>query len=373
MTSSAETVQRLTILTPVAEILSRLDTLVSPATVKNIAPDAGIGATYAADVIAPADFPQHATAMQDGWAVASEQIVDAGSYAPAILVSPPQWVEAGQRMPAGTDAILPVDAVTATDSNAEVHAPAAPGEGVVAAGNEAAKGTALRKAGARVRPVDAAILRALGIEAIPVRVPRVKIVVLSVRDARADFIAPVIANAVRANGGAPEIAYESALEAALSRLDNEAVITIGGTGSGRNDHAVKSLARIGKLEVHGFGISPGQTAALGSVDSCPVLMLPGRLDAALAVFLVAGRRLMNRLNGLNENETELPLPLTKKVASTIGLAEIVFVRRVSGGIEPLGVSSFPAQALLQADGWILIPAESEGVAAGSVVAMRNLP
>ena len=55
------------------------------------------------------------------------------------------------------------------------------------------------------------------------------------------------------------------------------------------------LAREGRLAVHGIALTPGETAALGFVGPRPVLMLPGRLDAALGVWLVVGRRILERL------------------------------------------------------------------------------
>lgn len=373
MSPPTETLQRIASLTPLVAILARLDASVSPVAARESAPETAIGTTLAADVSAPADFPRAACALRDGWAVASEQVADASAYAPAFLTSRPLWVDAGQPIPAGTDAVLPVDALSVSNGAAEVHVPAVSGEGVLPARADAAKGIVLRKAGERIRAIDAAILRSLAVEKISVRAPRVKIIPLSVSAAEADAAAPLITRAVHATGGMPEIVRGTPLEAVLSGPECDAVVTIGGTGTGKNDTAVKTLARVGQVAFHGFGIAPGETAALGSADNRPVLMLPGRLDAALAAFLLVGSKLLSRLSGAGETETGLPLPITRKIASTIGLGEVVFVRRVASGIEPLGTGIFTAQALLQADGWVFIPAESEGLPAGATVAMRNLP
>ena len=75
----------------------------------------------------------------------------------------------------------------------------------------------------------------------------------------------------------------------------DAVVAIGGTGSGRNDNSVRTLARVGKVAFHGIGITPGETTAIGYVGARPVLLLPGRLDAALAGWLTVGRRMLARL------------------------------------------------------------------------------
>jgi molybdopterin biosynthesis enzyme len=338
------------------------------------APAAAIGATLAADVVAPADFPRAATALRDGWAVASELVLDAGPYAPVILTPPPAWVETGERVPAGADAVLPVDAVMVTKSGTEVHAPAVPGEGVMPASGDIAEGTTLCRAGTRLRPVDAAVLRAAGIESVSVRAPRVKIFSVSVPTrSPADTISPVIARAVEAAGGIAEVAQAAALESALSDRAADAIVTIGGTGTGKHDVAVKTLARVGKVEMHGLGISPGETAALGSAGGRAVLMLPGRFDAAIAAFLLVGRAMLARLSAGSEREPVSKLQLTKKVASTVGLAEFVLVQRVGENIEPLGSAVLPLRALAQADGWILLPPESEGLPAGAAVDVSALP
>ncbi|MDO8534467.1 MAG: hypothetical protein Q7S17_06960, partial [Xanthobacteraceae bacterium] len=142
---------------------------------------------------------------------------------------------------------------------------------------------------------------------------------------------------------------------------------------GRRDASVKTLARVGRVELHGLGLSPGETAALGSVGARPVLMLPGRLDAALAVWLVAGRRLIARLSGRSADEPGISVTLSRKIASTVGIAEVIPVRRTDKGVEPLASGFFPWNALARADGWVLVPPESEGYAAGSTLEMRRLP
>jgi len=97
-----------------------------------------------------------------------------------------------------------------------------------------------------------------------------------------------------------------------------------------------------------------------------VLLIPGRLDAALAVWLLIGRHMLTRLRGGVANEPSCEsLPLTAKVVSTVGLTELVLVRRVADGIAPLASKYLPLAALAQADGWIVVPAASEGLPVGA--------
>jgi molybdopterin molybdotransferase len=374
MSPPTETLQRIARLAPLADLMARFDAAVIPVAPRNVELAAAVGATLAADVAAPADLPSAATAIRDGWAVAPEVVLDASSYAPVPLSPPPAWVETGGAMPAGTDAILPVDAVNVSNAGAEALAPVAPGEGVMPAAADAAKGAMLRRAGERLRPSDAAVLRAAGIASVSVCAPRVKIFCASVPTrSRADTISPMIARAVEAEGCIAQVAQAASLESALLDRGCDAIIAIGGTGTGKRDTSVKTLARVGKVEIHGFGIAPGETAAFGIANSHPVLFLPGRLDAALAVFLVAGRAMLGRLAGRSGAEPAIPVKLVKKVASTVGLAEVVLVRLGETGAEPLGTGIFTMQALARADGWILVPPESEGLAAGAMAEMRLLP
>jgi molybdopterin molybdotransferase len=373
MSPPTETLQRISRLTPLAEIMARIET-VAPVAARNMEPAAAIGGTLAANVAAAADCPPAAVATRDGWAVASELLTDAGPYAPMPLSPPPDWVETGDAMPAGTDAVFPLDAVTVTKTGAEAHASVVAGEGVMPAGGDVPKGAILRRAGERVRSSDVAILRTATVQSVLFRMPRVKIFCASVATrSKADTISPILARMIEAEGGIAEVAQAASLESALLDRNCDAIVTIGGTGSGRRDASVKTLARIGKVDIHGFGIAPGETAAFGSANSRPVLMLPGRLDAALAAFLVVGGALMARLAGWSAHDLAIQAALVRKITSTVGLAEVVLVRRADGGVEPLASGAWSWQALARADGWILVPPASEGFAAGAAVEVRPLP
>ena len=69
----------------------------------------------------------------------------------------------------------------------------------------------------------------------------------------------------------------------------------------------------------------------------------------------------------------MPLTLSRKIVSTVGMTEVVPVRRTGEGIEPLASGYWPMQALTRADGWVLVPAESEGFPAGAQLEMRAFP
>ena len=89
-----------------------------------------------------------------------------------------------------------------------------------------------------------------------------------------------------------------------------------------------------------------------------------------------GRRIVERLAATNYNKDSDPvetLLLARKVTSTVGLAEVVPVRRHGEQAEPLATKYLPLSALARSDGWILMPADSEGYSEGSPVQVRPWP
>jgi molybdopterin biosynthesis enzyme len=352
--------QRITRLAPLAEVFARIDA-VTPVPARDAEIGAALGRILAEDVAAPAAVPAVAISLRDGWAVRSELTLDASSYAPASLVA--LRVDAGDPMPSDCDAVLPLDAI----ENAQVLAPAVPGEGVLAAGADAAAAQPLRRNGQKLRTSDLAIFAALGIPGVRIREPRVWLVRAA---ANAMPSAALIGAQLAAEGA--EVFSDDDLEAALQDETADAVIGIGGTGSGRQDDAVRLLARDGAVAWHGIGLMPGETSALGSARGRPVLLLPGRIDAALAAWLVLGKRLLARLSGRNDDEAPLTATLLRKVTSTIGIADFVPVRRNGNAVEPLASGDLPLAVLTRADGWILVPPDSEGYPAGASVSVRPL-
>jgi molybdopterin biosynthesis enzyme len=211
---------------------------------------------------------------------------------------------------------------------------------------------------------------------VTVREPRLRVVALRGSGIIA-AAARLIAGDIGKRGGVVRLDEAGRDFGAVLAADSyDALIAIGGTGSGRNDTSVQRLAQEGRLAVHGIAIAPGETAALGFVEKRAVLLLPGRLDAALAVWLTAGRRLLDRLaatNAVKEHGRAESLPLARKVTSTVGLAEVVPVRRTANGVEPLASKYLPFSALARSDGWILVPPDSEGYSAGAQVWVRPWP
>jgi molybdopterin molybdotransferase len=364
--------QRIARLTPLREVLAIVEARVGAVTPRTCPLLSARGRVLAADV-AVMQLPSAPIALRDGYAVEAAATADAGPYAPLPLPSKPQPINAGEPLPSGTDAVAPFDAV---NESGEAVAPVAPGEGTLAAGGDAAADKPLRRAGERLRDLDIAAMAAAGIANVSVHEPRVHIACGSVPttpliDAALDMLAHAAAKA----GCAVFDSHREAggLDRAVADESVDAVIAVGGTGSGRRDAGVHTLARFGRVEAHGIAMAPGETAAFGFAGERPVLLVPGRIDAALAVWLLIGRHLAARLAGSRVEDVPVMLLLKRKVTSTIGLAELIPVSCVGGVAEPLASGYLSFAALARSDGWIVVPADSEGFAAATPVAVRSWP
>jgi molybdopterin molybdotransferase len=363
--------QQMTRLTPLAEVTARIDALVKPIAPRRVAIAAALGRVLAEDVVAKAAAPALARALRDGFAVAAEVLSDASTYAP-VQLGTNQRVNAGEAMPTSTDAVASLDTVVERDGRFAAIAPVAPGDGVLAAGGDIKAGALLWPAGAVLRATDAAAFAAAGIVEVAVREPRV--CVAPARFGHDPIIMAAVelfANAAAAAAGTVRRAADCA--AALADTDADAIIVMGGTGAGRNDMSVRALAAAGQVEVRGVAITPGETTTFGTMGQRPVLLVPGRLDAALAVWLTLGRHLVARLTGGFGDVLGTLALLTRKHASPLGLAEVVPVHQSGDQAEPIASGYWPLQAIARANGWILVPGDSEGYPAGAEVVVRALP
>jgi molybdopterin biosynthesis enzyme len=365
--------QRIARLTPLADVLARLDALVEPVTPRAAELSTAVGGTLAEDIVIAAPMPRAARALRDGWAVPSDLTADASGYAPAPLPFAVR-LDVGDPLPDDADAVAPLDAVAIRDGAAQALAPVSPGDGLLPAGADGARGATLLAAGRRLGGVEIALLMAAGVAEVRVRAPRLRLVrAAPADDAVIDAAIGYLGDAIGSHGGVAVTAAQDGLAEALADARADAVIVVGGTGSGRRDITVRTLASIGEVLVHGVALLPGETTAVGTVGGRSVLALPGRLDAALAAWHMLGRAMLARLAGNRETPPMRTARLTHKVSSVVGLSELVPVRCEGFSATPIASGYVPLAALAQADGWVLIGADSEGYPAQTEVVIRPWP
>ncbi|WGR95729.1 molybdopterin-binding protein [Bradyrhizobium sp. ISRA443] len=311
--------------------------------------------------------PSRDVAVHDGWAMRANDLVGASSYAPLLLATPPVWVEAGQAMPDGADCVVDADEVDISGPLAQVLAEAIPGQGVRRAGGDIAEGRALVEAGQPVLARDLLLAGAAGLERLCVRRPRLRIV----NSPGGHVTAPFIAEAARI-AGADVVCIDAAgrdAAAIASALDADGcdlLITIGGSGVGRTDAAVTALASRGEVIAHGIALQPGRTMAVGRIRTTPVVALPGAPDQAFAAWWAIAVPVLDRLSGRHPHEM-LALPLARKIASSVGIAEVALLARQQGTWATLAIGELSLDAIARAEAVLIVPGAAEGFAAGTLV------
>jgi molybdopterin molybdotransferase len=356
-------------LTPLEMALAALLRRLQPVTSIEIPRTDALGC-IAADMPPLKAFPPCDVAVADGWALRACDLVGASSYSPLPLAVSPVWVEAGDAMPDGCDCVVDADSVDQKDPMIQVLAEAIPGQGVRRAGGDLAEGDFVIAEGQPIRPLDLAIARGAGLKTLNVRRPRLRVVNIPATSGQA-ATAALIAESARA-AGADVICAEAAtrdaesIARAIDASSCDLLVTIGGSGVGRTDAAVAALAQCGEVLAHGIALQPGRTAAIGGIGKIPVIALPGAPDQALAAWWTLVLPVLDRMSG-RQPRRPVTLPLARKVASSIGIAEIVLLEETEGGWMPLAVGDLSLETIARADAWLAVSGGSEGFAAGTPV------
>ncbi|MGN6445604.1 molybdopterin molybdotransferase MoeA [Amnibacterium sp.] len=258
-----------------------------------------VGAVADADVVAPRPVPHYDSSAMDGWAVAGPgpwRLTTASRLAPGEA----RVVVTGAALPAGTEAVVPVERGTAADG--VVRGERDPRRSHVRlAGEESPAGAVLVGARTRLSPAHVAVLAIAGLDDVAVRpAPRIGFVLTGdevvlhgappsgrVRDA----FDPLLPLAAARLGGAPLPPARAgddpvAIRTAIDGLaDAAVVVTVGGTGRSGADRLREAIGGA-ETVFDGVAMRPGHPALLARLpDGRPLLALPGNPLAAVAVLL----------------------------------------------------------------------------------------
>jgi molybdopterin molybdotransferase len=295
-------------------------------------------------------------------------------------------ITTGAPVPEGADAVLPAEEGEESGGSLEARGAVTPGRHVGAAGEDVRAGSTVLAVGRRLRPQDLGLLSSIGRAAVAVvRRPRVQIIVTGSEVLPAgrpaegprvpDANGPMLEALVTRDGGEPVSGPPvpddpDAIGAALDASDEEVVLVSGGSSVGEEDHVPSVLARRGVLAFHGVSMRPSSPTGAGTIRGRPVFLLPGNPVSCLCAYDFFAGRAIRRLGG---RPAEWPyraarLPLARKIASALGRTDFVRVRVEGGRIEPLmtrgaGILS----SAVEADGFVVVPRDSEGYAPGTVV------
>ena len=145
-----------------------------------------VGRILAEDIQSDIDLPDFSRSIMDGFAVRGSSTFGASEGNPAYLnlmgtvsmgnkpdfsVGPGEAVRisTGGMLPTGADSVVMVEHTEAIDDTAiEVYRSVAPGQNMVAVGEDIKKGEVILRCGGKIRPQEAGMLAALGKQTVTV-------------------------------------------------------------------------------------------------------------------------------------------------------------------------------------------------------------
>ncbi|HET9834558.1 MAG TPA: gephyrin-like molybdotransferase Glp [Vicinamibacterales bacterium] len=384
--------------------LELLDRHIQPLDAERLPLRSASSRVLAADVESDVDVPGFDRATMDGYAVVAASTEGAASYTPLPLVvigdslparpfdgmvAPGQAVRimTGAPLPAGSDAVLPAEWIDGASDSANVAALAAvsPGKNVGRRGEDIARGTTVLERGRTLRPQDLGVLSSIGAgDVCVVRRPRVRLVITG-NELLAAGSSPTGYSIADANGPMLKALAErdgavvddpwlvpDEPEAIVDALHcgSDVVIVSGGSSVGLEDLAPTSLAKHGELWVHGIAMRPSSPTGFGKLGSSLVFLLPGNPVSCLCGYDFFAGRAVRTLAGRSKEWPYRPIvaALERKISSQIGRLDYARVRLVGGRVEPLAIGGASVlSSTTRADGFVIVPADSEGFAPGTDV------
>ena len=357
-------------------------------------------------VWAAVSSPHYDAAAMDGVAVRAADTAGATETAPLSLTTAgvaPQavWVDTGDPMPAGFDAVIMVEHLHREGDDAvRIMAPVAPRQHVRPLGEDIVATELVLPENHRLTSVDLGACAAAGLAALPVRRrPRVAIIPtgseltpvgseLKPGDI-VEFNSLMLAGLVEEWGGAAAVLppvkddFDLIRAAAADALaGHDLAIINAGSSAGSEDYTAAVVEDLGQLLVHGIAIRPGHPVVLGlaaadSGHSKPLVGLPGYPVSAVLTAELLVKPLLERWLGVaTAARPQATAQITRKVLSPMGEDEFLRVQLGRVGEKlvatPVQRGAGVIMSLVRADGLVRIPRFSEGLDAGDEVAVELL-
>ena len=360
------------------------------------------GRILAEDTISEVNVPGFNRSMMDGYALRAEETYGATSYnalpfniigtslpgkpfVGTVARGTAVRIMTGAPMPDGANAVLPVEGTEVQNDIMSAMSEVSVGKHVGVVGEDVAAGTKVLAAGRTLRPQDLGVLSSIGCNAIPVfKRPVVRILItgneLLPQGEKprgyqiADANGPMLYSLVSRDGGIPEMPPivqddRDHLLAAM-REPADVILISGGSSVGQEDHAPQILAQHGTLAIHGIAMRPSSPAGMGILNGAFVFLLPGNPVSCLCAYDFFAGRVIRALGGRNEDwpYRRINATLTRKIVSTVGRVDYARVKLDGTAAEPIAVSGASVlSSTTQADGFVIVPPDSEGFAAHSTV------
>ncbi len=370
-----------------------------------------LGRVLTEPVWARISSPHYHAAAMDGFAVRASDTLGAQPSRPVTLTGASHfnYVDTGDPLPPGFDAVIPIENVEALDRNGKmtvdirspesirIRSAITPWASIRSMGEDIIQTQLVIPSGQVLRAVDLGALAAAGHAQVKVsRRPRVAILptgseLIPVGSApRAgeilEFNSIVLAAQVNAWGGQAKrfpITPDD-FEAILARIrdavaGHDLILLNAGSSAGAEDYSARLVQELGKLLVHGVAVRPGHPVILGMIEeeqrTVPIIGVPGYpVSAALTGEIFIEPLLAKWIGRLPQRLPVMEAQLTRKITSPAGDDDYVRVAvgRVNGKTlaAPLARGAGVITSLVKADGLAILPRGVQGLEAGENVAVH---
>jgi molybdopterin molybdotransferase len=347
------------------------------------------GRVLAEPARAAADLPPFPSSAMDGFALRAADVPGTLPVVAKIAAGRPaerplapgeaMAIATGGAVPAGADAVVPIELVATTDNTIEVPDDVEPGANVRPRGGDVRLGALVVAAGARLGPAQIGALAAAGIAEVTcggrpraavlatgteLRPPGAALGAGQIYEANSFLLTAALVAAGTDVERLPvaeddDSAHREALERAL---DADLAVTSGGVSVGPHDLVRRIEGELGVEEVFwGVAVKPGKPLSFGVRGRTLVFGLPGNPVSTLVGFELFVRPAALALQGASEPGPHfLPGRLGGRLTRNASRAQLVRARTVRSGdqvvLEPLvGQDSHMIVRAAGADALVLVP------------------
>jgi len=349
-----------------------------------------LGCVAAADISSPVALPSFPSSAMDGFAVRASDVAGASPDRPVELKivgramighRPDATVGSGEAVaiatgapvPAGADAIVPIENAEALDEVVRLFEAPSEGRHVRPQGEDVAAGDLLVPQGKRLGAPELGLLANAGVPH-PMVHPRPRVVVLSTGDELVpptstpdfgqvhDSNAYTLFGAVREVGAMPIMAgivrddVEQLRDTVFSYdLQADAFVSSGGVSVGERDVVKAAFFQRGDVRFYRVAMQPGMPQGFGFVEGKPFFGLPGNPVSVFVSFEIFVRPAILKMMGRAQlSRPEVSATLTADVEGPAGKTQYARVEVARG-----------------ADGWSATPTGGRGSNLISTIARAN--
>jgi molybdopterin molybdotransferase len=375
--------------------------------------DAALGRVLAEDVVAERALPAFDSSAMDGFAVRAADISSASAEEPVALRVVDESragrpartalqdgqaivVSTGAMVPAGANAVVPLEGTQRKNGLIHVLEPRQVGDYLRCVGEDMAAGAPALARGTTLGPAQLGMLAALMRDRVScARPPRVSVLVtgdellVPGEEPRPGAIgnsnSHTIAALARCAGArvlrstvVPDDTDSTRAAITQAVEDSDAVVICGGVSVGEHDHVRPSLRALGALQTFwGLALRPGHPTWFGELDDTPVFGLPGNPVSAIVTFVLLVGPALRAMQGC-ARVAERPTALLdggydKPAGRAHALRCRVSAHEDGLHAQPTGPQgSHILSSMLAADALAILPSSATHVAPGTRVEIEPL-